>query len=682
VREIRRILVANRGEIACRIFRTVRAMGLESVAVFSDADRDARHVVEADDAFHIGPAPAARSYMDIAAVLDAARRSEADAIHPGYGFLSENADFAEACTQAGLSFIGPPPAAIRAMGSKSASKTLMGGAGVPLVPGYHGEEQDDATLIEAANGIGFPVLIKASAGGGGRGMRIVRDAAELPAALASARREAKASFGDDRLLLERYLEHARHIEVQVFGDSHGNLVHLFERDCSVQRRYQKVIEEAPAPHLSDALRSHLQETALRAARAVDYVNAGTVEFIVSGEDAYFMEMNTRLQVEHPVTEAVTGLDLVEWQIRIARGEALPLTQDAIACSGHAIEARLYAEDPRRDFLPQTGSLRHVLYADDDSDLRVDHCGWNDVTPHYDALLAKIVAHGDNRAAALQRLQQALDETVTVGIATNRRYLERVSHHPVFVSGKHDTAFIPDHMHDLLPPVAAAPPIACFAAGLRSFLDTIGLDGNVEETGPGSPWALSDGWQANLAPRIVVCLEDETGRHEVTIRPCPGTMQDGLRHAWFDVAVDGEEPQRLRLDVINDPEEIVVQTETGTVRAYGLLDGSTLWLQFERQYGEDVPEEDIAFTIIDPRATPITTASGGGRLVAPMPGTVTAVDVAEGAMVKAGQTLVVVEAMKMEHAIKAPHDGTVSRVDCAVGDLVAEGDELVVLETAP
>src|SRR4051812_37192344 len=423
-----RILIANRGEIAWRVIRTARRMGIDTVAVYSEVDEGALHVAMADEARLIGPPAVRDSYLNIDRVVAAARDSGAEAVHPGYGFLSENAEFAEACSAAGIVFIDPSPQAIRAMGSKAAAKALMEAHGLPVVPGYHGADQDESLLLAEAERIGFPVIIKASAGGGGRGMRVVANAAEFARALDGARREAKGAFGDDTVLIERYLEHPRHIEVQVFGDSHGNIVHLFERDCSIQRRHQKIVEEAPAPGLTPERRIHLGETAVAAARAVSYIGAGTVEFIAEqdGERFYFMEMNTRLQVEHPVTEAVTGLDLVEWQFRVAAGEKLPLCQDAIALAGHAIEVRLYAENPARGFLPATGAL-HRLHLPRGDSIRVDTGvrSGDSVTPFYDPMIAKIIAHGEDRGGALVRLRRALADTAVLGVATNLSFLARL-----------------------------------------------------------------------------------------------------------------------------------------------------------------------------------------------------------------------------------------------------------------
>ncbi len=472
----RKILIANRGEIACRVIRTARRLGVGTVAVYSSADAGARHVLLADEAVAIGPAPARDSYLRADALIAAARSSGAEAVHPGYGFLSENADFAADCAAAGLVFIGPTVDAIRAMGSKSAAKTLMAAAGIPVVPGYHGEEQSDACFLAEADRMGYPVLLKAVAGGGGKGMRVVTGPGEMAASLGSARREASAAFGDGRMLVEKYLSQPRHLEVQVFGDTQGSLVHLYERDCSIQRRHQKILEEAPAPGFSAEQRSGLGSLAVAAARAVNYTGAGTVEFIAGPDgQCFFMEMNTRLQVEHPVTEFITGQDLVEWQLRVAAGEPLPLTQEQITLSGHAIEVRLCAEDPERDFLPSAGTVRELRFPAEGPEVRVDagiQAG-DVVTIHYDSLLAKLIVHGADRPAAVQRLQAALQQTQVTGVRTNRDFLAALAKHPVFTAGAVDTGFIAAHREDLLrsPVVASA-------------------------VTPADPWDTVDGWRLN------------------------------------------------------------------------------------------------------------------------------------------------------------------------------------------
>ncbi|MBV9756894.1 MAG: acetyl-CoA carboxylase biotin carboxylase subunit, partial [Alphaproteobacteria bacterium] len=497
-----KILIANRGEIACRVMRTARRLGVATAAVYSDADASALHVAMADEAYAIGAAPARDSYLRIDAILDAAKRSGAQAVHPGYGFLAENADFAEACAAADIVFIGPPPAAIRAMGSKSAAKALMEKAGVPLVPGYHGADQDDATLAAAARRIGFPLLIKPSAGGGGKGMRVVERGENFPEALGAARREAASAFGDDAVLLERYLAQPRHIEIQVFADSHGNAVSLFERDCSIQRRHQKIIEESPAPGLPDEQREQMGAAAIAAARAVGYVGAGTVEFLYQGGRFYFMEMNTRLQVEHPVTEMVTGQDLVEWQFRVAGGETLPLRQQELRISGHAIEARVYAEDPARDFLPSIGRLVHLRQPEASAAVRVDtgvRAG-DAISPHYDPMIAKLIIWGADRAEAVRRLAAALAEYEVLGVATNLALLQAIAAHPAFVRGDVHTGFIAQHPELLAPPAADVPPLALAAAALRVLLDRR-RDAEAAAAGSGdpfSPWAATDAWRPNLS----------------------------------------------------------------------------------------------------------------------------------------------------------------------------------------
>ncbi|HEY3028783.1 MAG TPA: acetyl-CoA carboxylase biotin carboxylase subunit, partial [Bradyrhizobium sp.] len=455
-RRFRTLLIANRGEIACRVIRTAKAMGLHTVAVYSEADRDAMHVAMADEAVLLGPARARDSYLSIERVTDAARQSGAEAVHPGYGFLSENAEFAQACADAGLVFVGPTAAMMTAMGSKSGSKMLMEKAGVPLVPGYHGDAQDEATLAKAADKIGFPVLIKASAGGGGRGMRIVSSTGELAAAITSARREAKAAFGDDRLLIEKFVESPRHIEVQIIGDSQGNLLSLFERECTLQRRHQKVVEEAPSPTLNAAQREAVCAAARKAAAAVNYVGAGTIEFVSDGKDVFFIEMNTRLQVEHPVTELITGIDLVEWQLRIAFGEKLPLAQDQIKFNGHAIEARVYAENPHKNFMPSVGRIRTWRTPDQSNGLRID-AGYREgdaVSPHYDAMLAKVIAWAPTRDAAIERLDRGLEETDVRGIVTNIPFLSALLTHPNVRANAIDTGFIERELKKLTPPPAA------------------------------------------------------------------------------------------------------------------------------------------------------------------------------------------------------------------------------------
>jgi 3-methylcrotonyl-CoA carboxylase alpha subunit len=658
MRPIRSLLVANRGEIAVRIFKTARNMGLRCLAVFSEADRNALHVRVADEAFPIGPAPARESYLVGAKIIEAALAGGADAIHPGYGFLAENAEFAEAVGAAGLIFVGPPAAAIRAMGWKSAAKTLMQQAGVPLVPGYHGADQSDSVLAGAAKSIGFPVLIKASAGGGGKGMKVVENPGDFADQLASARREAKAAFGDDTVLVERYLTRPRHIEVQVFADMHGNAVHLFERDCSVQRRHQKVIEEAPAPGLTPARRQAMGTAALAAARAVGYVGAGTVEFIAEGDEFYFMEMNTRLQVEHPVTEAITGQDLVAWQISVARGEALPLTQAQLAMKGHAIEARLYAEDPDKGFLPQTGRLTHLRFPDS---VRVDQgvAAGDEVTHHYDPMIAKLIAHGPDRGSAIDRLAAALRATEIAGTTTNRRLLGRILGHHAFAAGDIDTGFIERH-HDTLFAPAAVEPTRAFALAALALRACEAKETWRDPADRFSPWALAGPFIPNLPARFEIILAHGEDRRKIIAETRQGatwlTLGERVIAAEASLADDGSLSARL------DGAKL-------TARAVFAGDEVTVF------YGG----EDMTFRAIDPREADLDSAYAGGKLTSPMPGTVIALFVRVAEQVPKGTPLAVVEAMKMEHVIRAPHDGIVRTINVAEGEVVAEGIEMIVLE---
>jgi 3-methylcrotonyl-CoA carboxylase alpha subunit len=665
---IKRLLIANRGEIACRVIRTARRLGLLTIAVYSEADAHALHVALADEAWPIGPAPARDSYLKIDAVIEAARRSAADAIHPGYGFLSENAGFADACAAAGIMFIGPPPNAIRAMGSKSASKDLMARAGVPLVPGYHGADQDPAVLAKAAEAIGYPVLIKASAGGGGKGMRVVEAAADLDEALSAARREAEASFGDPLLLIEKYMLRPRHIEMQVFADRHGNCIHLFERDCSIQRRYQKVVEEAPAPGMTQQRRAAIGAAAVAAARAVDYVGAGTVEFIAPGDggadDFYFMEMNTRLQVEHPVTEAITGFDLVEWQIRVADGETLPLAQDQVVARGHAIEARLYAEDPARDFLPQPGRLDHVAFPADAAGVRVDAgVRSGDAVPReYDPMIAKLIAWGATRAEAIARLSRALSDTEIAGVRTNRGFLAAIVGHPAFAAAEIDTGFIARHRADLLPPPApAGARILALATLARLLAERRASEAAAAGTAdPHSPWAAVDGWRLNREAWQECLWRD--GEATVAVRARFGRAGFVLSlPGGVGVAADGalapDGTLLASLDGVRSTARVVRRGDIVTV--------------FDRG-------AEHLLTLIDPLAAAAGEAAAG-KLTAPMPGRISAVRVSPGERVARGHALIVVEAMKMEHTITAPAAGVVGAVHYRVGDLVEEGAELLVLE---
>jgi 3-methylcrotonyl-CoA carboxylase alpha subunit len=659
-----RILIANRGEIACRVAATARRMGVGVVAVYSEADAGARHVKLADEAFLLGPAPAPESYLRGERIIEVARRCGAEAIHPGYGFLSENEAFARACAAAGLVFIGPPPEAIAAMGDKSAAKRLMEKARVPLVPGYHGEKQDPALLAREAQKIGFPVLVKASAGGGGKGMRIVRQAGEFQAALEGAQREARAAFGDERVLIERCLERPRHIEVQVFGDAHGGCVHLFERDCSVQRRHQKVLEEAPAPGMDAKRRAEMGAAAVAAARAVGYVGAGTVEFIAERDGRfYFMEMNTRLQVEHPVTEMITGLDLVEWQLRVAAGEPLPLAQEALAIRGHAIEARLYAEDPERGFLPQTGRLSHLRFPGASDAVRVDTGiePGDAITPHYDPMIAKVIAWGPDRKAALGRLAGALAEVEAVGVKTNVALLERVVRGDAFASGDIDTGLIERCRDELFAPAPPAPPALLAAAAMAELLEQAETArARAQASGdPHSPWDGVDGWRLNQGSHHRFVFAEAGRRHEVTLEFRPGGYEleiDGHGHALAgERAAQGA--MRLQLDGhVFDARAVRVGRDW---HLYGLGARAVLTL------AEDLPSDDDE--------------SAPGSLAAPMPGKVIELRVKPGERVQKGAPLLILEAMKMEHTISAPADGVVKAIHFAAGEQVPEGAELLTLE---
>jgi 3-methylcrotonyl-CoA carboxylase alpha subunit len=666
----KRILIANRGEIACRVIRTARRMGIQTVAVYSEADSGARHVRLADQAVCIGPPPARESYLDAARILAAARAAGAEAIHPGYGFLSENEDFAEACAAAGIAFIGPPPAAIRAMGSKSEAKRLMAAAGVPLTPGYHGEEQEGGYLLERAGEIGYPVLIKASAGGGGKGMRVVERAADFAAALASCQREAKASFGDDRVLIEKYLVGPRHIEMQIFGDSHGNCVHLFERDCSVQRRHQKVLEEAPAPGLDAARREAMGRAAVQAARAVGYVGAGTVEFIVdqanpAGPQFYFMEMNTRLQVEHPVTEMITGLDLVEWQLRVAAGEPLPLAQGQIALRGHALEARLYAEDAERGFLPSIGRLAHFATPAESLHVRVDSGveAGDEVTPHYDPMLAKLIVWDESRERALTRMLGALAECRIVGVASNVAFLSRLVASPAFVAADLDTALIERQSAFLFDTPGSAPPVeAWLIAALAELLRdrNFGVVRAAASSDPHSPWHLRDGWQANREARRCIRLRFGDDERVVTA---------AYRGESYLLGLDGQETLAAG----------ALATD-GTLRADlgGRRLNTTVVALGERRH-VFVDGGSFAFAVVDPLFHAGQGGGAEGGLTAPMPGRIIALLVSPDTEVAKGQGLLVMEAMKMEHTIVAPGAGRVRAFRFAVGDNVADGESLLDFE---
>ena len=671
----KKILIANRGEIACRVAATARRMGLKTVAVYSDADAGAKHVQACDEAVHVGGSAPKDSYLRWERILQAAKDTGVEAVHPGYGFLSENEDFAKACAAAGLVFIGPPASAILAMGLKAESKRLMEAAGVPLVPGYHGADQDPALLQREADRIGYPALIKASAGGGGKGMRVVEKSEDFAAALASCKREAINSFGSDAVLIEKYVQRPRHIEIQVFGDTQGNCVYLFERDCSVQRRHQKVLEEAPAPGMSDALRAQMGAAAVAAAKAVNYAGAGTVEFIVE-QTAYdqpesmkffFMEMNTRLQVEHPVTEAITGLDLVEWQLRVANGEPLPLRQDQLRIQGHAIEARICAENPDNHFLPATGTLQvyrkpqassfeRANMSDTGVAVRIDDGvrEGDTISPFYDSMVAKLIVHGDTREQALARLDTALAQTHIVGLNTNVQFLRHVVRSPAFAKAQLDTALIQREAAVLFkqdPVGLAAAAAAVIAATLYAEADVKGND----------PFSRRDGWQSHGTTRRRFELEYDGQPVRAVL-----TYGDVLR---LQVG-EGVEGREAALQFTPQGDGLWVQFN-------GVRTHSTVHAQGEVRH-VFTPQGATRITVLDPLAHAGEAAQEGGRLTAPMPGKVVSFAVKAGDKVKAGQALAVMEAMKMEHTISAPQDGTVAELLYAPGDQVADGAELLKL----
>ena len=656
------LLIANRGEIACRIMRTARRMGLRTIAVYSDADRDARHVALADRAVRIGAADPSESYLRAETIIEAALRHGAGAVHPGYGFLAENANFAEACAAAGLRFVGPPGAAIRAMGEKDNAKRLMEKAGVPVVPGYHGRDQRLGRLRRAATEIGYPLLIKPVAGGGGKGMRRVAKPAELNSALRAARREAKSAFGDDRLLIERFITRSRHIEIQVIADSQGHTIHLFERDCSIQRRHQKIIEEAPAPGISSDLRARMGEAAVASARAIDYVGTGTIEFIAEAaapNHFYFMEMNTRLQVEHPVTEMITGLDLVEWQLRIAAGQVLPLTQDEVALAGHAIEARIYAEDPDRDFLPTSGRLTRARWPRTSAKVRIDAgVEENDAIPvHYDPLIAKLIVHGSDRADAVARLARALGETVLGGLRTNLGFLGAIARHDAFAAGGCATDFVDRHRDALntSPLSDEVFAVACLAM-LMWRRDAAAAAATVSGD-PNSPWSGVDGWRLDGAAG-----EPFTFRRGLEERLVMATaLAHGYRLRLGDREMLGRGAMREgRFDVSLDDERMVADVVAGTAGVTVVLDGAAYDVE-----------------VVDPLASAALHEVATGNVRAPMPGRVTAILVKPGVRVSMGAPLAIVEAMKMEHTVRAPTDGRVGRILHQPGQQVEEGVELLV-----
>jgi 3-methylcrotonyl-CoA carboxylase alpha subunit len=659
-RRFRTLLIANRGEIACRVIRTAKAMGLRTVAVYSEADRDAMHVALADEAVLLGPARARDSYLNIERLIAAAGDSGAEAVHPGYGFLSENAEFAQACADAGLVFVGPTAAMMTAMGSKSGSKALMEKAGVPLVPGYHGEAQDEATLAKAADGIGFPVLVKASAGGGGRGMRVVNSAAELSAAIVSAKREAKAAFGDDRVLIEKFVQSPRHIEVQIIGDSHGNLLSLFERECTLQRRHQKVIEEAPSPTLNARQRETVCAAARKAAAAVNYVGAGTIEFVSDGKDVFFIEMNTRLQVEHPVTELITGVDLVEWQLRVAFGEKLPLAQDEIKLNGHAIEARVYAENPQKNFMPSVGRITTWRTPDQTDGLRIDagYRGGDAVSPYYDAMLAKVIAWAPTREAAIERLNRGLEETDIRGIVTNIPFLSALVTHKDVRANAIDTGFIERELKSLTMASSASGDLELCAAVVAIVNEERKLARNEAH----SPWQTFGWMPVGRRQRVFSFRQAQGAEQKVSLQygTGPSTLSVGNREfvfassptkdGAFDLTLNG---MKSHVIAVIEGHELYLRTRNGRFDLHWVdpFGGET-----EEQVGED-------------------------KIVAPLPGTVVALLAEEGAMLEKGAAILTLEVMKMEQTLRAPYAGVLKKLNCKVGDIVGEGVELAEVEPA-
>ncbi|MHA6345426.1 acetyl/propionyl/methylcrotonyl-CoA carboxylase subunit alpha [Roseivivax sp. CAU 1761] len=660
-----KILIANRGEIACRVIATARRLGIRTVAVYSDADAGARHVAMADEAVHVGPPAVAESYLQADRIIAAARATGAEAIHPGYGFLSENPDFVEKVEAAGLVFVGPPASAIRAMGLKDAAKALMEEAGVPVVPGYHGDRQEPDFLAERAEEIGYPVLIKARAGGGGKGMRLVERAGDFAEALASAQREAQAAFGDPACLIEKFVTQPRHIEIQVFGDAHGNAIHLFERDCSLQRRHQKVIEEAPAPDMPEEVRAAMGQAAVDAAKAIGYRGAGTVEFIVDGsgplrtDGFWFMEMNTRLQVEHPVSEAITGLDFVELQLRVAAGEPLPVAQDNLRIDGWAFEARLYAEDVPKGFLPATGRLDHLAFPEGaefsrgavriDSGVRPG----DEISPFYDPMIAKVIVHGPTRTAALNRLTRALEACRVTGSVTNLDFLVALSRHRGFRAGEVDTGLIGRDLDTLVSAEGPGEDLVAVAA-----VAALGL---LSPRDAADPWDALAGWRHWTADALHALLESEAGRIErsvtlrghghYTVAGPEGTTELSLRPAPEGGVILESHGRRRRIDVVEEAHRVSVFAEG----------------------------RSASWRLPDPLADAAAEEAGGDQVAAPMPGLVRMLSAAPGQSVEAGAALVVLEAMKMEHTLRAPRDGVVAEIMVAEGDQVSDGAVLLTLE---
>lgn len=659
-----KILIANRGEIACRVIKTAKKMGMHTVAVYSSADQHALHVQQADEAYYLGEAPVHDSYLASEKILAIAKQANADAIHPGYGFLSENADFAAACAKADICFIGPPPGAIIAMGCKSTAKKIMEKANVPLVPGYHDVDQSEATLFNAAEKIGYPVLLKATAGGGGKGMRIVNTSGEFSSALASAKREAMASFGDDKILLEKYLIGPRHIEIQIFADTQGNFVHLFERDCSIQRRHQKILEEAPAPNVSEQLRESMGNAAIKAGQAIGYVGAGTIEFLLDEHGKfYFMEMNTRLQVEHPITEMITGFDLVEWQLRVAMGEPLPCLQQDIHKRGHAFEARIYAEDPENQFLPTIGTLHHLQFPASTAHVRVDSGiqSQDEVTPYYDPMIAKLIVWDVDRSKALRRLQRALAGCQIAGLTTNISFLQRICQLPAYRNAKLSTHFIVAHAQELHGATTHDHEQVLATACLYVLLsrEKLAKQKAKSSSDPHSPWHGLDGWRMNCAyqetlhfifqqQEIAVYVDYKKTGFLLTL-PHSKKLVQGQLLSWEELraTIDGK---KITTTIVQNDNEISI---------FGY---------------------DLHYRLSLKDLTPIKSSNemAEGQLTSPMPGTIVVVKVKVGEKVKKGDPLLIIEAMKMEHTVCAPVDGVVKEIYYGQGEQVKEGVELLAI----
>lgn len=685
-----KILIANRGEIACRIARTAREAGITTVAVYSDADQNALHVSSCDEAVHIGGSAPAKSYLLADKIIQIALDTGAQAIHPGFGFLSENADFAEACAKHKLAFIGPGAEAIRSMGSKSAARQIMHKAGVPVLPGYDEDQQDAAYLQQQAQQIGYPLLIKAVAGGGGKGLRAVNHADDFIAALDAVKRESLGAFADDSVLLERYLPVARHIEIQLFADTHGNVVHLYDRDCSMQRRHQKVIEEAPAPHISDTIRSEMADAAIACAKAVDYVGAGTVEFLLAPDGQfYFMEMNTRLQVEHPVSEMITAQDLVAWQFDVAAGLPLPLQQSQIKSLGHAIEARIYAENPQQNFLPSTGYLNYLNPPDESAHVRIDTgvSQGAEISPYYDPMIAKLICYGKDREQARLRLGAALENFNIIGPHTNIRFLSTLCAHPKVIEGGYDTRFIEHHLDDLINNSGSASNTipTLLAVGLFSVLDTIRKTRHLQlrKADPYSPWATADNWRIGKTAAFEFELQSadslmereyirvQANKSGLSPSPRPSSPEEGEVGTGFLIGI-GEKNHTVHL-VSFEASKLVFSI--GGIRHQAII------IHSKEKLSVLINGRTRRYTLIDHGSTTTSEQGDKGSIFSPMPGKITACHVKTGQSVQHSQTLMVVEAMKMEHAITAPHDGIIEAIHFKEGDQVTDGDKLLSLQEA-